>query len=70
MDTRLLPTNNASTSATTAVRRAELSRLVLPGRFEAVSPTAASSVPTTTRSGRYRKVCASSSAVNADERMR
>ncbi|CPA04851.1 Uncharacterised protein [Mycobacterium tuberculosis] len=42
----------------------------MPARLGACSATAASSASTTTRSGKYRRVWANSSAVNGDERIR
>jgi hypothetical protein len=68
---RLLATNNTAKPVVTRARFGEASsQRALTDRFGAASATAASSVSTTTRSGRYRRVWASSRAVSFDDRIR
>jgi len=68
---RLLATNATAkpTVATTRFGEASSQRTAA-GRFGAHNATAASNASTTTRSGRYRKVWASSRAVCFDDRIR
>ena len=66
----LLAANATATQPVTATRPGEKSSHRDDCRFGAQNPIAASNARTTTRSGRYRSVCASSSAVNCDDRIR
>ncbi|CFR97920.1 Uncharacterised protein [Mycobacterium tuberculosis] len=67
---RLLVKNNTAEATVATARAGEASSQRVPARLGACSATAASSASTTTRSGKYRRVWANSSAVNGDERIR